>query len=226
MKKSTRKKSSSKKTTGKKTTVKKATKKPTKKSSPKKATKKTKTNGMNTFEQCVVLAAIINQQRNKDKKFLFVPLPDINSTMLAPLREILSHYAFTAHDITKATHAILSSKTFKECFALTQNIKEALLNLTEETSSEILGKLFLLAGPEAKKAIYMAEDNARDIHKTTLEKHALKLGLIEPHVVTPEPFQQQDQHKKIIIKLHFNKLGRDFIDNSQRFSGTQKRGRG
>lgn len=225
----------SKKTTSKPKTksVKKPVKKVAKKSVTKitakpKATKiiKAKPGGMNDFEQCVVLAAIVNQQRNFDKKFLFIPLPDINSTALAPLRELLSQYDFSATDIIKATHDILHSKTFKECFALHETIKEALLTIKQKNKKDIMRELIELAGPEAKKILYISESDMRDIHKTTLEKHALKMGLIEPHLITPEPYQQQDHHKKIIIKLNFHKLGRGFNDNSQRFSGKQRRGRG
>lgn len=230
---------SKKKTTSKpkktivKKTIKKTTKKSVKKIQKKAATKpkpkkiiKAKPGCMNDFEQCIVLAAIVNQQRNADTRFLFTPLPDINSTALAPLRELLSQYHFTPNDITKAAHKVFHSEEFKECFALHEVITEALLPLSQKDNKNLTQEILDLAGPEAKKWIYMKEKDSHDIHETTLEKHALKMGLIEPHYTAPEPFQAQDHHKKIIIKLNFQNKGRNFHDNAMRFSGKQHRGRG
>lgn len=234
----------SKKTTSKtkKTTVKKPTKKTARKTLKSTSVKKTqmkttvkkpktakmikaKLGCMNDYEQCIVLAAIVNQQRNADTRFLFTPLPDINSSVLAPLRDILSQYRFTADDIIKAAHKVFQSKKFQECFALYEPVKETLLKITQHNPNELIHELIELAGPEAKKWIYMRGKNSHDIHQTTLEKHALKLGLIEPHYMEPEPFQKQDQHKKIIIKLNYQNSGRN-VHNSMRFSGKQHRGRG
>lgn len=188
---------------------------------------KAKTDGMNDYEQCIVLAAIVNQQRNTDTRFLFTPLPDINSSVLAPLREILSQYCFTSNDIIKAAHQVFQSKKFQECFALHEPVKETLLKITQNNPNALIRELIKLAGPEAKKWIYMKEGHSsQDIHQTTLEKHALKLGLIEPHHIEAEPFQKQDHHRKIIIKLNFQNKGRGFHNNLMRFSGKQHRGRG
>jgi hypothetical protein len=190
-------------------------------------TNKPKKGGMNAFEQCIVLAAVINLQRNADNHFLFVPLPDVNSSALAPLRELLSQYDFTAPDIIKASHAMLHSKLFKECFSLHKDTKNILLTLKEENTKNIMRELIEIAGPEAKKFIYMPEKDSHDIHKTTLEKHALRMGLLEPHTVAPEQhYQQKIQHKRIIIQLGLRKSNERFIVNSQQFSGKQRRGRG
>ncbi len=231
-----------KKTTSKpkKTIVKKTTKTSTKKTrktiiaKPKVKAKpktqkiiKAKSGGMNDYEQCIVLAALVNQQRNTDTKFLFTPLPDINSTALAPLRELLSQYHFTASDIAKAAHEVFQSKKFKECFALHETITEALLQPNQKDAKSLVQELLNLAGPEAKKWIYMKEpDDAHNIHQTTLEKHAFEMGLIEPHHVAPEPFQNQDYHKKIIVKFNFQNNGKNTHHNLLRFSGKQHRGRG
>jgi len=237
MKKRTSKKATSK---AKKTTTKKSIKKSTKKVTKKPAKKtqkkavapkkskiiKAKPGGMSNYEQCIVLAAIVNQQRNADTRFLFTPLPDINSSVLEPLRAILSQYKFVPSDIIKAAHKVFQSKKFEECFALHEPVKETLLKLSAENPKELIHELLQLAGPEAKKWIYMRGDNSQDIHQTTLEKHALKLGLIEPFLVESEPFQKLDHHKKIIIKLNFQNKGRGFNNNLMRFSGKQHRGRG
>ncbi len=216
-----------KKTVAKKTTKKSSPKKSVTASKPKpKKVIKAKPGGMNNYEQCIVLAAIVNQQRNADTRFLFTPLPDINSSMLAPLREILSQYDFNAKDIIKAAHDVFQSEKFQECFALHEAVTEASLKITQNTIKDLVHELLELAGPEAKKWIFMVDKDPHDIHKTTLEKHALKLGLIEPQQITPEPFQQLAHHKKIIINLNPQNKARHFPDHMTRFSGKQHRGRG
>ena len=159
------------------------------------------------------------------KKFLFIPLPDINSTALSALRDIIGQHHFIDSDINKAADEVIQSKAFKTCFALRENMTESFINITQKNTKNIIHELLELAGPEAKKWIYMKEKDTHDIHKTTLEKHAIKLGLIESHQIIPEHFKQEDQHKKIILKLNFQNKDHLF-HNLMRFSGKQHRGRG
>lgn len=195
---------------------------------PKKA--KASAKGMNDFQQCVVLAAIINHKRNTDPKFLFVPLPDINSSALAPVRELLGQYEFTATDIVDAIKDILASKAFKQCFpAESGPMKATLFALSKNQPKEIMAELLDLAGPESKKTIYLRENDIHDIHKTTLEKHALKLGLVDPQPFMESNIPIHEAHlarRQILIKLSSNKLDKSFGGNFSRFSTKQRRGRG
>lgn len=226
-----------KKTTTRKKTVTKV-KKPVKKSkvsvkkkaaAPKSKTPKIKSNGMNDFQQCVVLAAIINQQRDANPNFQSLPLPDVNSTLLAPLRQRLAQFAFTTSDIKKAVIDLLHSKEFTQAFPVKLSKNEEALVITEKETKAIMNQLLKLAGAESHKPIYLMENGPHDIHKTTLEKHALKTGQIDHHPIAVELHTRQDNqsaHQQILIKLNFSKTGRGFNDNSQRFSTKQRRGRG
>src|SRR6476620_8266388 len=91
------------KTTSSKKTSKLSKKTPAKKAGERQKSVDVKVDSMDDFQQCIVLAAIINQQRQADPRFISVPLPDINSPALAPLRECIGKYHFNAHDITAAT---------------------------------------------------------------------------------------------------------------------------
>lgn len=213
--------------------VKKSAKKPVKKVAKKAPAKKRvaakKTaHGMNEFQQCVLLAAIINQHRAADPHIQQTPLPDINSSILAPLREHLAQYTFTADDIMRAATDLLRAKEFKQFFSIEKSLKQKIC-VSGTNPKVLMGQLLELADSEARKTIYLSEKDPHDIHKTTLEKHALKTGQIDHTHLAAIQQERPDSHlahKKIIIKLNFDKMGRSFLDNIPRLSTKQRRGRG
>ena len=208
------------------TKAKKTPRKSTRKSSQK--IKKVSTKKMDDFQQYVVLAAVINQLRDVDADFRSIPLPDVNSSLLAPLRKQFKKYAFTAKDIKTAVSALIKSKVFKEHFPVTHAMKVT-FKLTEKNNPTLMADLLELAGLEARRPIYLAEQNPHDIQKTTLEKHALKAGFIKTHHAANEsPMQKEDPfaNKRILIKLNYNTLGRNMPSNLQILSAKHRRGRG
>jgi hypothetical protein len=184
--------------------------------------------GMNEFQQCVVLAAVINQKRNRDTQFQAIPLPDINSSALQPLRACLADYAFTANDISRAVTDLLSSKAFQQAFPVKNNAQKNLILVTETEPQALLEKMLELAGPEAKKTIFFIE-GPHNIHKTTLEKYALKTAQIHPVALHHESSKLPSEdvlHKQMIMKMNLHNSSKYFENNSQRLSTKQRRGRG
>ena len=108
------KKTTKKPTLSKRATTTKATQKPKLAKKIKKTT--VKKHKMTDFQEYVLLAAIINQLREKDTDFRLLPLPDVNSTLLAPLREQFAAFSFNLGDIPKAVDHLIKSKDFKTFF--------------------------------------------------------------------------------------------------------------
>ncbi len=195
---------------------------------PKKTKKAKIDNGMTHFQQCLVLAAFINQARIQEPSFQILPLPEIHSSLLSSLREYLSQYMFTADDILKAIDAMPKSEEFIEVFPIKKNaLPKHLFSISEEDPKTITKQLLDLAGHEAKKTIFLMGKNPHDIRETTLEKYALKTGQIEENAL---------QHEAITLK-HPDALHRQILDNMnvrqnqqyfnpQNISMKHRRGRG
>ena len=171
-------------TTAKKTKVAKKTK-ATKAVKKPKVAKKTKAviekHKMTAFQEYVLLAAVINQLREVDTDFRLLPLPDVNSSLLAPLREQFAHFSFTLNEVPKAVEHLIKSKDFKTTFPVKHDVTLKLKCIdTKETP--LMMSLLLLAGLEATKTIYLADKDPHDIQKTTLEKYALKTEQISSHL--------------------------------------------
>ena len=183
---------------------------------------------MTDFQEYVLLAAIINQLREKDTDFRLLPLPDVNSTLLAPLREQFAAFSFNLGDIPKAVDHLIKSKDFKTFFPV-KHAMSLKLKCTDSNDTPLMMSLLLLAGLEAHKPIFLAENDSHHIQKTTLEKHAVKTAQIATHLTHPETKMRQEDplaHKKILIKLNYNRLGRNLPTNLQILSAKHRRGRG
>lgn len=222
------KKTPKKTTTAKKTKTTKAAKATKVVKKPKATKKTTAKHKMSPFQEYVLLAAVINQLREIDNDFRLLPLPDVNSSLLAPLREQFAHFSFTANEVPKAVDHLIKSKDFKSTFPVKHAITLKLQCIdTKETP--LMMSLLLLAGLEANKTIYLADKDPHDIQKTTLEKFALKTEQISSHLTHHEQKAKQEDplaNKKILIKLNYNRLGRNLPTNLQILSAKHRRGRG
>lgn len=186
-------------------------------------------NGMNHFQQCVVLAAVINQKRHLNPEFQTVPLPEITSSSFGPLREHLGQYAFLVEEIHDAIDELIRSDEFAKAFPV-NNVESDLELTLEGNAKKIMAHLLELAGPEARKIIFMMEEgNKQHIHRTTLEKFALKTGQIEPHPLQhdAQKFTGDVTQKQILNSINMRTNPRYFGDqHPQNFSTKQRRGRG
>ncbi len=188
-------------------------------------------NGMNYFQQCVVLAALINQERHQNHEFQTIPLPEITSTLLQPLREYLSQYAFNSEEIQNGLDDMVRCDFFKKTFPVKNT--ETLLDLNiQGNPKKIMAQLIELAGPEARKIIFLKEEGDRFlIHRTTLEKYALKTGQIENHILhhdLPTYMSHESTHREILNQINQRSNARYFNQDHhpQNLSSKHRRGRG
>jgi hypothetical protein len=187
-------------------------------------------NGMNYFQQCVVLAALINQKRHQDHEFQTIPLPEITSSLLAPLREYLSQYAFTSDEIQNGLEDLVHCDLFTKTFPV-KNSTVAIDLTVHGNPKKIMSQLIELAGPEARKVIFLKEESNRFmIHRTTLEKYALKTGQVEGHATHHDSsnyMSHESTHREILNQINQRTNPKYFgQDHPQNFSTKQRRGRG
>ncbi len=187
-------------------------------------------NGMNHFQQCVVLAALINQKRRANQAFQSIPLPEITSPLLASLREYLGQYTFSSEDIQNGLDDLAHADIFVKTFP----VKDADVPVectVYGNPQKMMAQLLDLAGPEARKIIFLKDDGNRlSIHRTTLEKYALKTGQIESHPLhhdMPNFMSHESTHREILHQINQRTNPKYFgQEHPQNFSTKQRRGRG
>lgn len=191
---------------------------------------KKNSNGMNYFQQCVVLAALINQERHYNQEFQTIPLPEITSSLLGPIRDYLGQYAFNSEEIQHGLDELMKCDLFKKTFPIKHPDTTVEISI-EGNPKKIMAQLLELAGPEARKIIFLKEEGNRMlIHRTTLEKYALKTGQIEHHILhqdSPNYMSHESTHRDILNQINQRTNPRYFgQDHAQNFSTKQRRGRG